>query len=291
MTKALALLLPLLVAAQAHAYSRSYVPTASGDGPCLFWRVRRIPFTLNQMGSASAGRSSLDAARASFQVWNEPSCSDLEFVEEPLTDSIEVGFDPEARDNTNLVVWREVSCDEVVPDGHPCLSEGGCNNLFGCWEQSPGTIAVTTTTFSTKTGELFDADIELNGARFVFSTVDLPLCNGTPDTVPPDCVATDIENTLVHEIGHVVGLDHVSDPEATMFLSAQFGETEKRSLEADDIQGLCDIYPVGRPTATCVNDSVAVQGRGCGCGSGPGTGLLFTPLLVLLLAGRRRGRA
>jgi len=283
----------LLFALPVHAFSRSTVPTGplEADGPCLFWRARTVPFVLNEAGSASAGsNSSLEAARASFRTWTQPSCTDFRFEEQPVTSSVEVGFDqnhPSA--NTNLVVWREVACSEVVPSDDPCLEEGGCNNLYNCWEHSPATIGVTTTTFSNRTGEIFDADIEMNGAYFDFSTVDMPVCpRSGPTTQPPTCVATDIENTLVHEIGHVIGLDHVLNlPSATMYLSAQYGETDKRTLEEDDIEGVCSIYPAGAPTVTCVQEEVDAKG-GCACSSAPDSAWWLGALWALVLVRRRR---
>jgi MYXO-CTERM domain-containing protein len=288
-------LLSLLFCGQAAAFTRSTVPTGplEDEGPCLFWRPRTIPFVLNSRGSASAGREgALDAARESFRVWTQPSCTDLRFEEQPETSSAEVGYDQSRpSENSNLVVWREVACSEFVDADDPCLDEGGCNNAYDCWEHSSETIAVTTTTFSNRTGEIFDADIEMNGAYFVFSTVDMPVCpQGVPIGQPPGCVATDLQNTLVHEIGHVVGLDHVTDSQATMYLSAQSGETEKRTLEDDDIEGLCHIYPAGEATVTCVQEEVDARSGCAGCSAaGPPPGLLGA-VALLGLARRRRAR-
>lgn len=283
--------LSLLICGQAAAFTRSTVPTGplEDEGPCLFWRSRVVPYVLNEEGSVSAGRaSSLAAARASFRVWTQPSCTDFLFDEQPATASVEAGFDQsESADNTNLVVWREIACSEMVAEGDPCLEEGGCNNAYNCWEHSSEAIAVTTTTFSNRTGEIFDADIEMNGAFFVFTTVDHPVCD--PNTQPPpNCVATDLENTLVHEIGHVVGLDHVNLPEATMYSSAQDGETEKRTLEEDDVEGLCHIYPAGEPTVTCVQEETDANGGCGGCSTAGGAAWWMGVLPVLGLARRRR---
>jgi hypothetical protein len=62
----------------------------------------------------------------------------------------------------------------------------------------------------------------------------------------------DIENTVTHEVGHVLGLDHSSnDPfeenekirTATMYYATNPGITDGRSLESDDILGLQHLYP------------------------------------------------
>src|SRR5204862_6586571 len=79
----------------------------------------------------------------------------------------------------------------------------------------------------------------------------------------------DLQNTLTHEFGHLLGLDHncygsadrsrgidqnghaVPDcnrappavQEATMYASVMRGDVARRDLSADDIDGVCAIYP------------------------------------------------
>jgi MYXO-CTERM domain-containing protein len=276
---------------RAQAYVRSRVPSddPAKPGAELFWCTRSIPFVVNQKGSRSAGAASLTAAAQSFDPWTQPSCTDLKFRDQGTTDRADVGYDQAASDNINLVVWREQSCADAVPSGDSCFTAGGCNNKYDCWEQSAQTIAITTTTFNNKTGQIYDADIELNGFNFVFTTADRPQCANPPPS-PANCVATDIRNTLTHEVGHVIGLDHNPElPDCTMYPQASFGDLNKRVLHDDDIQGLCDIYPVGKPTAGC---TITVHG-GCDCsaqGATPASpfGLGLALLLSLRLARARR---
>jgi len=55
----------------------------------------------------------------------------------------------------------------------------------------------------------------------------------------------DLENIATHEFGHAVGLGHTSEPlcvAQTMFPTAPLGETEKRTLEAGDKNGIKKLY-------------------------------------------------
>jgi hypothetical protein len=61
-----------------------------------------------------------------------------------------------------------------------------------------------------------------------------------------DSSKMDFGNILTHELGHYVGLDHPpaipACADTTMYPTATFGETKKRSLSPDDIQCLQNLY-------------------------------------------------
>ena len=284
---------------------RSRVPNSDGSycATCsqIFWcNDRAITYAIHEGGSDdTAALESVTAAQQSFAAWSAPACTDLRFIDGGTTPRYDIGYSQGDADNLSLVVWREQSCAKATPAGHECFEAGGCNNLYNCWEGSLQTIALTTTTFNNKTGEIFDADIEFNGLGFVFSTVDGPACSNPPPRPALNCVATDVRNTLTHEVGHVVGLDHpdlssepgidhANDRDVTMYSSASLGEVNKRTLHQDDIDGLCEIYPKGLKSQQCFKAD-EVKGVGCDCSAaGASWGGLGAALAALAALWRRR---
>jgi hypothetical protein len=230
----------------AAAYERARV---NDSGPFLFWATRAHSYQIDSRGTPDAtATSAFDAVRKSFATWAAVTCSDLTFAEEPsaATDR-HVGYVAGAA-NHNLVLWRTKNCASAVPAGDACLTQGGCSNKYDCWDHDSSAIATTTTTSVTSTGEILDADMELNDSGFFFTTTDQgPPCPPTGPRV--GCVAYDVQNTVTHEAGHYLGLGHSSDPDATMYAFAPNGETRKRQLHADDVTGICAIYPKSGPTS------------------------------------------
>lgn len=100
------------------------------------------------------------------------------------------------------------------------------------------TLALTTVTYNVETGEIFDADVEINSV-------------GSPLTLGDENVQADLDSIVTHEAGHFLGLSHSCESNATMYAYYQLGDTSLRSLEADDIAGICDVYPPGASTGSC----------------------------------------
>ena len=124
---------------------------------------------------------------------------------------------------------------------------------------------------------IMDADIDLNLVDFEWST------SGESGRV-------DLQNALTHELGHILGFAHSDAQEATMFASAIPGETEKRDLYEDDIQGVREVYPFSLLGVGATNEaSIEVNGRvgSCHVGSYP-PGTLVSLLLILGLPLLRR---
>lgn len=210
------------------AYNQTQSCTDSGIFACkagetafgVRWPKRTITYRLNERGSSDINpqgpinETLRQAVRDSFAPWNNQTCSDLTMIEGAITQEENVGFkcDIGEENNLNLVVWRED------------------------WPYNSNMIyALTSVTFNSKTGIIYDADIEFNNEAFTLTTTD-----------NPTQVQVDIRNTLTHEVGHFIGLDHVGTLDATMYGMAPIGELQKRDLSQDDIDGLCAIYPIGQ---------------------------------------------
>ena len=265
---ALLALLALQVAPAA-AYERSRTPA----GDPLEWGRRCVGYHLHEDGTDDVAMAPvIEAVQTSFQAWEAVECAAIEFHYQGLTNDNRVGYHPD-RANVNLVIFQETS---------------------SAWTHNEGIIALTTATFCNDRnntecppGRLIDVDIELNGANFRFSTA-----------LNPRLVRFDLRNTLTHEVGHFLGLDHTSVMDATMFASAPVGERKKSSLHEDDRKGVCALYPDNGSTQ-CEPFEVAgdhfvdpaelidSDEDDSGCGAAP-TGAPAPWMLVLLCCPRRR---
>ncbi|MBI2373320.1 MAG: matrixin family metalloprotease [Deltaproteobacteria bacterium] len=219
-----------LAGATSSANAQDYVCTAvPNSNPPLtqVWINRCIPYAVSSRGTLFASDERRQLIAQSFRRWSELPCTDLSFVDVGLVDAAD-GFDP-ASPNTqrNVIASLEEASDLAsFPD--------------------PRLLAVTLTRYSLATGEIVDADILFNASRFAFDDLtDVGACAALDER------PYDLRNTLVHEIGHFIGFDHVDVADATMFGSAQPCEVTKRDLAKLDRDGVCDVYPAGLPATAC----------------------------------------
>lgn len=98
-------------------------------------------------------------------------------------------------------------------------------------ETGIGTIALTTTQYVPSTGEILDADMEINSFEFKFTVGD-PIGQG----------AYDLESVITHEAGHFLGLAHSADDRASMYYQYEPGDAHMRNLTSDDVAGICAVY-------------------------------------------------
>jgi hypothetical protein len=243
-----ALVLPLVGVgwpSLAHAYCRTTSCEAALDGTdckldhegCatlgepLFWPQRCVSFAvpaLAPLGQPPAEELA-QAARLAFERWLSVDCGgappsihalDLGFVE-----CRRHAFDP-VGGNANVVTYRA--------DSWPYTDRSDA-------------IALTSVSFNLQTGEIYDADIELNALARRFGDA-------------PDAV--DLPSLLAHEVGHFLGLSHTLNPDSVMFGSYR-ERTAPPFLSADDIAGICAIYPPDRRASS--DDCAPFHGLSTSC--------------------------
>lgn len=133
-------------------------------------------------------------------------------------------------------VYRGVGdCDQVE---YNCLSEDNSNLILfrdGPSDLTPFTLAQTTITASLSTGEILDADIEINSFEHDF------------DIDTRSSSVTDLRVVVNHELGHLLGLSHSQNPRALMQDRYDGGELPQQ----DDIAGICDIFGASRSDPIC----------------------------------------
>ena len=196
------------------------------DQPCwdeglpLYWASACVGYSIQKDASKQV---SFDDAQTgmetAFAQWTNATCPTDGGVSSKA--SIDVRF------------LGPVACHTVQ------YNQGGGNaNVImfddGQWphNDSNNTLGLTTVTYNVKTGELYDADMEINTAQVTLTV------NGD---VPP--TGYDFLSIVTHESGHFLGMAHSPDPHATMYAHYTQGATAMRNLSTDDIQGICTIYP------------------------------------------------
>jgi MYXO-CTERM domain-containing protein len=189
----------------------------------VWWKTSCVGYSV-QRDASPKYHLSLDQVNAAvdraFHTWTSQTCSDgrpvsinainLGPVECTLAGVEDGGYYAD-RPNQHVIVFR----DDVWPHAN-----------------SYETIALTSVNFDTNTGELYDADMEINSA-------DHPFVDGGD---PPRGVY-DLEAILTHEAGHFLGLSHSPEQSAIMYYSNEGGSSLRHPLSNDDIAGICTIYP------------------------------------------------
>ena len=244
----------------------------------LRWYRGEVPVRMDAALSADmTAADALTTIRQSFQTWNDVStCSHPLMVDSGLVSGKKpiVAVSGGSVGN-NLVAFQS---------GATWLADkAGVDQT--------GVIALTTLFFDPNTAEIRSYALEANEGNYQFANYPLPAGFQTD----PRRSTIDLANTLTHEFGHVMGLDHSLDNQSTMFYRAPAGETSKRTLEADDINGLCSLYS---QMYAEVNPDAETGGGGRNCSSDattvPSSRSALVPLLLALsalaAARIRRGR-
>jgi hypothetical protein len=239
------------------------------SGKPLFWPGGCFGFSVEQSLSAKIPKAETRVAvQRAFFAWTEVECSPgkrstLAFKQTADATCRKSEYRKDAA-NVNVIFFRD---NEWL---HKDIDN---------------TLAKTTVTFNSNTGEILDADMEVNTAH-------------NEVTVGDSNPRYDLQAIMTHEVGHLLGLAHSPFPESTMFASYEPGMTEQRTLSNDDVSAICTVYPPDRvascdPTPRGGLDlacaSAPAEEDGCSYGRGsPGTFAFGLLAIALALTGRAR---
>ena len=194
-------------------------------GVPVAWRGRCVGFSLSLEGTSSLSADQWTSAiTQAFETWGSADCGGGRTPSIDARRLIDVVCGTNeytaGGPNANTIYFEDNGFDGRDPDH---------------------TIATTTTHLDHTTGEILDADMAVNSAIDRFSVSD--------DGQDVDGVKNqDLVSVVTHEVGHFFGLDHSKVPGSVMYFQAQPGL--HRELAADDIAGICAIYPPDRE-ASC----------------------------------------
>lgn len=176
-----------------------------------------------------------DVIQQSLDAWNDVGCSNFQFVYAGETDAKgEV-------DGKNVIYW------ENDPSKWMAADEAAGATMHHPAVPDPETVEV---------------DLALNGFDFQWVV-------GGADALTTDVL--DPASVITHELGHWLGLGHSADQFATMYY-AHLPETMQATLEADDKNGLCTLYPAEGTPDECQTDADCDFPKEQGGAPVPGTG-------------------
>jgi len=164
------------------------------SGKPLYWPNSCVSYDVQKDGSPKL-HISYDALRGvvvnAFQQWRNADCGNgthpsIEIVDFGPVDCAKPEYNKD-QPNQNVITFHDQS-----PWPHPNAID---------------TLALTTVFFNGDTGEIYDANVEINSAEDTFSVGDT---NGAQ---------LDLNAVLTHEAGHFLGLSHSAYGDATMYSS------------------------------------------------------------------------
>lgn len=204
-------------------------------GAKLYWPTSCVSFSFQKNGTQNLDLLQTKAAvTRAFQHWAELPCTGGGTASITFTQTEDVACKKSQYNanapNVNVVLFQDTDWTYRGIDG---------------------TLAKTSVTYNDQTGEIYDADIEVNSDNNPLTLVD-----------PPKTVKYDLEAIMTHEAGHFLGIAHSPEPDAVMYASYAPGSISQRKVTQDDVDALCAIYPPDRKVA-CNADPRGGLGASC----------------------------
>jgi hypothetical protein len=162
--------------------------------------------------STTNRQAELNCVRACFDQWQAIPGTLLKFEEGGLISGLK---DVDYYDYTNMVFWAKTST--TINGGYDNISGALGLAIYSYYDDN--TVA--------------ECDIVMNGVQYRWTTT--PVDNG-------DSSAYYIEPILLHEIGHLIGLDHSPVGGATMMARGESGEGLGTGLTTDEISAARTLY-------------------------------------------------
>jgi hypothetical protein len=248
----LAILAGVTLAARSAA---AYVQYRTADGAGMAWAQNCVPIVVYPSGFTQMSAAAVETAAAgAAAAWSagDNSCTYLD-----LEVALSTAPAPAVRnDGINAVVFRTTSWCE--------MANGSCTIDY-----DPAAVSVATVTAITSTGQIVDADDEINAVDFNWADLIAE---------PQSTGDQDLQNGLTEAFGHLIGLDapcfqafpgevrqldNTGQPVVdcdqasaavqaeTMFPAWPAGNTQKRTLAPDDQAAVCGIYPLAANPSSC----------------------------------------
>jgi len=285
----------------------AYVRSRTDGGIPKYWQKSCVPIAVYQNSFTDMTRDEVaKSISAAAHAWSPTSVTCADGVSHPFLE---------------IVPWIEP--ETAVP---PTPAYDGQNTLLFYTPSRPypppevsgigPSVLALTATWARADGHIVDVDVRVNAMDNFFANLDPGSTAGNGQS------PFDLQNALTHEFGHLLGLGHTcwspfSDPEqpiddqgvaapycqdapADLRQTVMFAiidanrELTKRTLSADDIRAVCEIYPDDQDPRSCNLD---MPEDGCGCrtatgGVGPSSaGVLCLLAAAFLLRSRRARRA
>ena len=242
------ILLSLSADAQAWCQLRTRTGEVTQAGECasegvpLAWQDRCVSYSVNAANSLDLDLETIRRiSAASFANWTTQVCeADAPFplqIQEDAPRACELAQHITDGPNVHTLTFAENWPEEFDENAY----------------------AVTSVWHRASDGAILDADMLVNENNGPFG--ECPARGCRPDE--SGVTTVDLESVLTHEIGHFFGLGHSQFAFATMHASAPRGETDKRTVSSDDIQGVCAMYPPGGPAAECDFTPIGGLARFC----------------------------